>query len=82
VEALPRVGVQHMPPHLLEPAHEAVHALHAAIAASVPRGEHRLVAGASHQYLHVQQPAPVLAALADLLARAVAHFRQSIKRID
>ncbi|MFI5910172.1 alpha/beta fold hydrolase [Dactylosporangium sp. NPDC051541] len=61
--------VQHMPPELLEAAHAGVLALHAAIAASVPRGEQRLIAGASHQYLHVQQPGPVLAALRDLLAR-------------
>ncbi|MFB9410698.1 alpha/beta fold hydrolase [Dactylosporangium matsuzakiense] len=61
--------VQHMPADLLEPAHAGIHALHAAIAASVPRGEQRLIAGASHQYLHVQQPAPVLAALRDLLDR-------------
>ncbi|MER7274295.1 alpha/beta hydrolase [Dactylosporangium sp. NPDC000244] len=64
--------VQHMPPELIERAHDGVHALHAAIAASVPRGERRLVAGASHQYLHVQQPEPVLAALRDLLHRVAA----------
>ncbi|MEU7867170.1 alpha/beta hydrolase [Dactylosporangium sp. NPDC049140] len=60
--------VQHMPPELLEAAHDGVRALHAAIAASVPGGEQRFVSGASHQYLHVQQPEPVLAALRDLLA--------------
>ncbi|WP_426503832.1 alpha/beta fold hydrolase [Dactylosporangium sp. McL0621] len=60
--------VQHMPPELLEAAHDGVRALHAAIAASVPRGEQRFVSGASHQYLHVQRPEPVLAALRDLLA--------------
>jgi pimeloyl-ACP methyl ester carboxylesterase len=61
--------VQHMPPDLLERAHNGVHALHASIAASVPHGEQRLIEGASHQYLHVQQPAPVLTALRDLLTR-------------
>jgi len=60
----------HMPPELLEAAHAGVHTLHAAIAASVPRGEQRLVRGASHQYLHVQQPQPVLDAVKDLLALA------------
>ncbi|WP_433203830.1 alpha/beta fold hydrolase [Dactylosporangium sp. CS-047395] len=59
--------VQHMPPELLERAHAGVRDLHAAIAASVPRGERRFVPGASHQYLHVQQPGPVLAALRDML---------------
>jgi hypothetical protein len=54
-----------MPPDLLERAHAGVLALHATL------GEQRLVAGASHQYLHVQQPAPVLAAVRDLLARVV-----------
>ncbi|MFG2041163.1 alpha/beta fold hydrolase [Dactylosporangium sp. NPDC048998] len=58
-----------MPPELLERAHDGINALHASIAASVPRGERRLVEGASHQYLHVQRPGPVLDALRDLLAR-------------
>ncbi|WP_432972120.1 alpha/beta fold hydrolase [Dactylosporangium sp. CA-233914] len=61
------VWAQHMPPELLARAHDGVRALHAAVAASVPRGEQRLVEGASHQYLHVQRPAAVLAALQDLL---------------
>jgi len=63
------VWVQHMPPELLERAHAGIHALHAAIVASVPGGEQRFVEGASHQYLHVQRPGPVLDAVRDLLAR-------------
>ncbi|WP_344611913.1 alpha/beta hydrolase [Dactylosporangium salmoneum] len=61
---------QHMPPDLLERAHDGIRALHASIAASAPGGEQRFVEGASHQYLHAQRPGPVLDALRDLLARA------------
>ncbi|GAA4229121.1 alpha/beta hydrolase [Streptosporangium album] len=54
---------------LMREAHDGVRALHAAIAESVPRGEQRLVEGASHQYLHVEQPEVVLQAIRDLLGR-------------
>jgi pimeloyl-ACP methyl ester carboxylesterase len=48
-------------------AHDGIHKLHAAIAASFSRGEHRLLDGASHQYLHVEQPDVVVQAVRDLL---------------
>jgi hypothetical protein len=54
---------------LMIEAHDGIRALHASIAASVPRGEHRLVDGATHQSLHVEQPDPVLDAIRDLLRR-------------
>lgn len=63
------VWARMLPEDLLRRAHEGVHALHAAIAASVPRGEHRMVEGASHQYLHVERPEPVVAAARDLVER-------------
>lgn len=44
--------------------------LHEAIAGSVTRGEHRALPAASHQYLHIEQPQAVAAALRDLLAWA------------
>lgn len=49
-------------------AHKGIQAMHAAIAASVPRGEQRILADVSHQYMHIQQPAAVTQAIADLLA--------------
>lgn len=51
-------------------AHEGVHALHAALAASVPQGEQRVLDDASHQYLHVKHPDAVLQAIRDLLNKA------------
>ncbi|MEU9831662.1 alpha/beta hydrolase [Streptosporangium sp. NPDC048047] len=51
-------------------AHDGIRAMHAALAASVPRGERRELPGASHQYLHIEQPDAVLDALRDLLAAA------------
>jgi pimeloyl-ACP methyl ester carboxylesterase len=50
-------------------AHDGVRAMQAAIAASVPRGEQRLVEGASHQYMHLEHPDVVLQAVRDLLNR-------------
>ncbi|MEV4759361.1 alpha/beta hydrolase [Micromonospora sp. NPDC049559] len=55
---------------LMRAAHDGIRALHAAIAASVPRGEYRVVEGASHQYLHVEHPDAVVEAIRDLLDRA------------
>jgi hypothetical protein len=51
----------------LRTAHEGIRALHAAIAASSSRGEHRLLDGASHQYPHIEQPDAVVRAVRDLL---------------
>jgi pimeloyl-ACP methyl ester carboxylesterase len=51
-------------------AHAGIHAMHADLARSTSRGEHRLVDNASHQYLHVEQSDAVLQALRDLHERA------------
>lgn len=56
-----------MSDELQREAHDGVRALHAALAGSVPRGEHRVIDGASHQYAHVTHPDAVLRALRDLL---------------
>ncbi|PRY46741.1 alpha/beta fold hydrolase [Umezawaea tangerina] len=53
--------------HLVQAAQTGLHAMHAAIASSVPRGQHRTVDNASHQYLTIEQPDAVITALADLL---------------
>ncbi len=52
---------------LMRRAHEGISAMHAALAASVPRGEQRVLADAPHQYLHVEHPHEVLGAIRDLL---------------
>jgi pimeloyl-ACP methyl ester carboxylesterase len=49
-------------------AHDGIREMHAALAASVPRGEQRVLDDAPHQYLHVMHPDQVLAAVRDLLA--------------
>lgn len=56
-----------LPERLAREAHEGVRALHAAIAGSVPRGEQRLLDGASHQHLHLERPEAVRRAIRDLL---------------
>ncbi|MFI0451421.1 alpha/beta fold hydrolase [Actinomadura sp. 6N118] len=61
---------QFMPEHLMREAHEGVRAMQAAIAASVPQGEQRVLTGASHQYGHVEQPDAVFHAIRDLLGKA------------
>jgi pimeloyl-ACP methyl ester carboxylesterase len=55
---------------LVRAAQDGVHALHAAMASAVPRGEHRALDDASHGYLHVQRADEVLRAIRDLLDRA------------
>jgi pimeloyl-ACP methyl ester carboxylesterase len=50
-------------------AHNGIRELHASIAAGSSRGEHRLLRGASHQYLHIEQPDAVVQAVLDVLAR-------------
>ncbi|MEU5845813.1 alpha/beta fold hydrolase [Saccharopolyspora shandongensis] len=50
--------------------HDGVRDLHAAIAASVPRGEQRVLDDAQHQYLHIEYPDAVLHAIRDLLDEA------------
>ncbi|WNV82361.1 hypothetical protein [Umezawaea sp. Da 62-37] len=48
-------------------AQNGLHTMHAAIAASTPKGEHRTVENASHQYLTIEQPNTVMTALNDLI---------------
>ncbi|MDL4776846.1 MULTISPECIES: alpha/beta fold hydrolase [Thermomonosporaceae] len=60
---------QFMSEQLMREAHDGVRALHAAMAASVPRGEQRVLEHASHQYMHIQQTDAVLQAIRDLLGR-------------
>lgn len=48
---------------------DGIRSMHAMLAGSVPDGEHRLVEGASHQYLHIERPEDVLASILDVLAR-------------
>jgi pimeloyl-ACP methyl ester carboxylesterase len=50
-------------------AHDGIRTLHASIAAGSSRGEHRLLDGASHQHLHIEQPDAVVHAVLDVLAR-------------
>jgi pimeloyl-ACP methyl ester carboxylesterase len=50
-------------------AHDGVHALHAALAASVPQGEQRVLKDTPHQYLHVKHPDAILQAIRDLLEK-------------
>ncbi|WP_238011167.1 alpha/beta hydrolase [Dactylosporangium sp. AC04546] len=60
---------KHLDADLLHEAHEGLRVMHAALAATVPSGEQRLVEGAAHQYLHVEQPDAVVAAVRDVVAR-------------
>lgn len=48
-------------------AHDGIHAMHAAMVASVSRGEHRELDGASHQFMHLEHEDAVLAAIRDLV---------------
>ncbi|MDC7340544.1 alpha/beta fold hydrolase [Streptomyces lydicus] len=54
----------------LREINEAKTALHARLAASVPRGVHRVLDDAGHGFLHEERPDAVLAAVTDLLGRA------------
>ncbi|GIF67825.1 hypothetical protein Ais01nite_58600 [Asanoa ishikariensis] len=51
---------------LVTRAHEGIDAMHRAMAAAVPRGEHRVVPGASHGFLQVQHPEALADAVATL----------------
>ncbi|MCK2213440.1 alpha/beta hydrolase [Actinomadura sp. ATCC 31491] len=48
---------------------DGIRAMHAAIAASVPRGEQRVLEGGSHQYAHLEQADEVVRAVRDLVKR-------------
>lgn len=58
------------PGSLLSEINKAKHELHANLAASVPRGEHRTLDDAGHGWLHEERPDVVLQAITDLLDRA------------
>jgi pimeloyl-ACP methyl ester carboxylesterase len=57
------------PEDVLREINEGKRALHAELAASVPRGEHRVV-DAGHGWVHEERPEAVFAAISDLLGRA------------
>jgi pimeloyl-ACP methyl ester carboxylesterase len=57
------------PEDVLREINEGKRALHAELAASVPRGEHRVV-DAGHGWVHEERPDVVLQAVSDLLGRA------------
>lgn len=53
-------------PELIRQALDGIRKLHESLAAASSRGEHRVLDGATHQYLHIEQPGAVLDALRDL----------------
>ena len=56
-------------PELVRQALDGIRELHGKIAASFSNGEHRVLDGATHQFLHIERPDEVRAALNDLLTR-------------
>ncbi|MGH3376555.1 MAG: alpha/beta fold hydrolase [Actinoallomurus sp.] len=58
------------PESLLSEINKTKHALHASLAASVPRGEHHALEDAGHGWIHEERPDAVLQAITDLLERA------------
>jgi pimeloyl-ACP methyl ester carboxylesterase len=56
------------PEELLREINEGKRVLHAELAASTPRGEHRVLDDAGHGWLHEERPDAVLQAITDLLA--------------
>ncbi|GIF77550.1 alpha/beta fold hydrolase [Asanoa siamensis] len=62
------VWEQFADPDLVTAAHAGIDAMHRAIAAAVPRGEHRVVPDASHGFLAMQHPGAIAAAVTDLRA--------------
>jgi pimeloyl-ACP methyl ester carboxylesterase len=58
------------PEEMLREMNGIKHALHAALAAESPRGEHRVLDDAGHGWLHEERPDAVVRAVADLLDRA------------
>jgi len=57
------------PEEILHKIQETKLALHARLAASVPRGEHRVLEDAGHGYLHEERQDAVLQAIKDLVLR-------------
>jgi hypothetical protein len=58
------------PEEMLREINDGKRALHAELAASVPRGEHRILADAGHGWMHEERQDAVLQAIRDLLDRA------------
>jgi pimeloyl-ACP methyl ester carboxylesterase len=58
------------PAEVLREINDGKCALHAELAASVPRGEHRVVEDAGHGWIHEERPDAVLRAVTDLLTVA------------
>ena len=54
---------------VMREALDGVRRMQAALAESVPRGEQRLLAEASHQYLHIERETEVLQAIRDVVGR-------------
>ncbi|MEV4598068.1 alpha/beta hydrolase [Amycolatopsis sp. NPDC049253] len=54
-------------PELMESMLGGIKALHASIAASVPRGEHRVLDGAAHQTMHLEHEDAVVEAIRSVL---------------
>lgn len=54
-------------PEEQQAAQNGIRRLHADLAASVSKGEQRLLDGATHQYLHIEQPDAVVAAIGDVV---------------
>ncbi|MFI0357442.1 alpha/beta fold hydrolase [Actinomadura sp. 9N407] len=61
---------QILPDEVMRQAHEGLRAMHAAMAASVPRGEQRLLDGGSHQHVQVEESDAVVQAIRDLVELA------------
>jgi pimeloyl-ACP methyl ester carboxylesterase len=59
-----------MSDRLMGEAQEGVWRLHEAMARSVPRGEHRVLPDAAHQYPHAEYPDAVVGAIAELVDKA------------
>jgi hypothetical protein len=64
-----RYWAKFMTEQQMREAEEGIRSLHAALAISVPGGEHRLVEGASHQSLHIERAGDTLGAIRDVLAK-------------
>ncbi|MFI5890373.1 alpha/beta fold hydrolase [Actinoplanes sp. NPDC051513] len=57
-------------PELIQRALDGIRELHAGIAKSFTRGRHRVVEGATHNFMHIEQPDTVRDALCELIADA------------
>jgi hypothetical protein len=54
---------------LLRQANAGKLALYSALARSMPRGEHRVVEGAGHSFLHMEAPDAIVGGIEDLVTR-------------